>query len=225
MSAGWAMLVQGNRVRNCAFAVAASVLVAHPGRAEVIVDDEPPELPRSTAVASDLEPASVEEIARELLQLQQQMGGSVVDGRAQLQDWNAASGPVTPQDAPAWSAYPPLAPTVQSHAAFSSHSNKVHELREAAWQLDTTAHRLEKLDLYDQADALRGVASRLRRDARELKQHTTSSAAEGLKFMAPSLPPVPPQPRVSEPGTGQPLHPAQRSGSRPLESRPPRSLD
>jgi hypothetical protein len=42
-------------------------------------------------------------------------------------------------------------------------------LRETAWQLDQSAHRLETLDLYDQADALRETANRLRRDAREMK--------------------------------------------------------
>ena len=176
----------GRMVRIIANAFVIQLIAVHSVSAEVIVDDEPRQLQRSSAVASDIAPVSVEDVAREVLQLQQQMGGSVVEDRPQLQGWGPNSGPVTPREAPARSAYPPLGAAVSNRAAFPGHAIKVDELREAAWQLDTTAHRLEKLDLYDQADALRSVASRLRRDAREMKQRANSSAAERLRFVPPS---------------------------------------
>ena len=135
-------------------------------RAEVFVDESPGKTNRPPAVASDLEPVPAEEMAQEILRLQQQMGGSVVDNRTELQGWDYAPRTPDSQEAPPW-------PTLPSRNAFvetNRPSNKVHELREAAWQLDTTAHRLERLDLYEQADALRDVASRLRHDARKIKQ-------------------------------------------------------
>lgn len=124
-------------------------MLVHALHADVFVDDNPLETNRPAAVASDLAPMPAEEVAREVLRLQQQMGGSVVTDRPNLQDLIHSPGPVMPTKDPI---------------------NKVDELREAAWQLDTTAHRLEKLDLYDQADALRDVANRLRHDARKMKQ-------------------------------------------------------
>ena len=124
-------------------------IFVHALQADVFVDDSPIGTSGPAAVASDLGPVPAEEIAREVLRLQQQMGGSVVENRPSLQGWKDSPGPV---------------------ALKASPGNKVCELREAAWQLDITAHRLEKLDLYDQADALRDVADRLRRDARKMKQ-------------------------------------------------------
>jgi hypothetical protein len=50
-----------------------------------------------------------------------------------------------------------------------SAQHEVAALRKAAWQLDTASHRLEQLNLYPQADALRRLAMRLRNDARGLK--------------------------------------------------------
>lgn len=132
--------------------------------------------PRDTALASDRPTPSPAEIAREVLLIQQEMGGSVVTDRAGLLDWDYARSPVTPtQQAPRWSTHSPRTPDAPSHyrnlsAEQISISHKVNELREAAWQLETTAYGLEKLDLYDQADALREVATRLRRDARVMKQ-------------------------------------------------------
>ncbi len=134
-------------------------MFVHALRAEVFVDDSPLETNRPAAIASDYKTASeflpAEEVAREVLRLQQQMGGSVVTDRPNLQGWNSPPSPVTPKTVPI---------------------NKIDELREAAWQLDTTAHRLENLDLYDQADALRDLANRLRRDAREMKQAAETTA-------------------------------------------------
>ena len=139
-------------------------------RAEVFVDSSPIKQSGAAAVASDLGPVPAEEIAREVLRLQQQLGGSVVKNRRGLQDWNAPPVPVTPKRLPATVPRRVALPANYYQPGTPRPVDKVGELREAAWQLETTAHRLEKLDLYDQADALRGVASRLRRDAREMKQ-------------------------------------------------------
>ncbi len=139
-------------------------------QAEVFVDDSPAESTRPAVVASDMTPARAAEVAREVLRLQQQMGGSVVRNRTGLQSWDNSSWPVTPNEAPLFSPHDDLDARRQTLPERSV--NKVSELREAAWQLDTTAHRLESLDLYDQADALRDVAHRLRHDAREMKRAT-----------------------------------------------------
>ncbi len=146
-------------------------------RAEVFVDETPGENNRPAAVASDLEPVPAEEIAREVLRLQQQMGGSVVENRTELQGWDHA--PRTPdlQEAPPWPTRPSRNDSIEANRPI----HKVIELREAAWQLDTTAHRLENLDLYEQADALRDVASRLRRDARKMKQTVAGRVSDGVQ--------------------------------------------
>ncbi len=144
-------------------------------RAEVFVDDSPHEEHAPSAVASDFKSTPAEEVAREVLRLQQQMGGSVVKNRAELQGWDYA--PRTPDslEAPPWPISPPRVEQINASKPIDKPVDKVGELREAAWQLDTTAHRLEKLDLYDQADALRGVASRLRHDARKMKNDKPAS--------------------------------------------------
>lgn len=51
-------------------------------------------------------------------------------------------------------------------------------LRTAGLQLDLMAHRLELLDLYDQADATRQLAQQFREDARQLKQARNPEKAE-----------------------------------------------
>jgi len=178
---------------------------------------------RQSAVASDLKPASAVDVAREVLRIQQQLGGSVVTDRPDLQGWNAPSppapvtsrqtGPASPQfpahlphqlppqpttqSSPPWSAYPPhkFRDSDLERSAISDH--KVNELREAAWQLVSTAHGLEKLDLYDQADALRTVASQLRRDARRMKQQANLPAGEMSRFVPSEL--RTPKQRTSEP--------------------------
>jgi hypothetical protein len=54
----------------------------------------------------------------------------------------------------------------------------VSALRDVSWQLEQSAHLLESLDLYSQADALRETAAKLRHDARKLKADTTSVQPE-----------------------------------------------
>ena len=147
-------------------AVVCGVFVSGDSQADVFVDESPTPRRDPAAVASDLEPVPAEEIASEVLRLQQQMGGSVLRDRAELQGWDHAPRTPDTQEAPPWPNSPSRVELIEARRPI----NKVIELREAAWQLDTTAHRLENLDLYEQADALRGVASRLRHDARKMKQ-------------------------------------------------------
>ena len=138
----------------------------------------------SNPTVSDVE---AEEVARQVLKLQEQLGGSIIgqsqmlsnrdtqalpQGNTQalplskpstLSKWNRVAMPVAPK-----------VPTKQPNSFVESgrlHSaqHEVAALRKAAWQLDTASHRLEQLDLYPQADALRRLAMRLRHDARGLK--------------------------------------------------------
>lgn len=81
--------------------------------------------------------------AEELRQIQQSLGGSAVE---QFPSLRAERRGPTPLEA--------------------SSRRAVEALRESASQLDAAANRLETLDLYRQADALRAQAQRLRLDAR-----------------------------------------------------------
>ncbi len=135
-----------------------------------------------TEVVSDL---SSEEMAREIFRLQQQLGGSIVPG-AEPQPWPRAGDPlgkalITDQEViRSRHTHSPSAADLPSHQL-----KKVETLREAAFDLERTAHELERLDLYEQADALRDVASRLRRDARQFKQLPKSAVLEGSMLLAP----------------------------------------
>jgi|GEM_PF-4983320 len=142
-------------------------------------DPAPPAHDTSTqaAVASDRFEDPAATAAREILRQQ----GSIVDGREQLQ--NLASPPaysnrkqlLDPREKQDVDRPPAHWPHHRSthhpvpHAAITRTLPRVTALREAAWQLETTAHRLENMELYGQADALRGVATRLRHDARKMK--------------------------------------------------------
>ena len=93
--------------------------------------------------------ASAAEVAREILEIQNQLGGSIVKASVMEDSWLT----LTPSPTPLASAPAPVA-----------------ALREAAWQVAAAAHRLELVDLYSQADALRELASQLRHDARNMKR-------------------------------------------------------
>jgi len=151
---------------------------------ESLNEDQALDAPKELAIASDHAPGhlskSAAEVAREVLRLQQQMGGSIVRDRPQLQNlptqhyqhhndrlphdtsllaWPAARGMATDR--------PSVPPRRTQDLSLQT---KVAQLREIALLLDTQAHRLEELDLYEQADALRDVATRLRHDARRMRQ-------------------------------------------------------
>jgi hypothetical protein len=124
----------------------------------------------ATAVASDRAAtdavvATAEQVARELLQLQQQQGGSVVTDRPALADWHES--PVTAGTAPRWSpGYRPQSQVSPEQRDHPTLQRRVQRLRKTARQLDLEAHALEILELYDAADAVRAVATRLRHAAR-----------------------------------------------------------
>jgi hypothetical protein len=93
--------------------------------------------------------ASTAEVAREILEIQNQLGGSIVKAPIEEESWLS----LAPSPTPLASAAAPVA-----------------ALREAAWQVVVAAHRLELVDLYSQADALRELASQLRHDARNMQR-------------------------------------------------------
>ncbi|MDZ4658258.1 MAG: hypothetical protein SH868_11830 [Bythopirellula sp.] len=117
---------------------------------------------RVAAIAADVPPVPTpQDVAREVLRLQEEMGGSIVSDFQPEPAWNA---PPTPPPVPH-----PWRPAV---------SSPVLALRETAWQLEQSAHLLESLDLYSQADALRETADRLHKDARKLKGNGTTKQAK-----------------------------------------------
>lgn len=115
--------------------------------------------PEKVAALATDEPVTTPDakvVAQEILRLQEDMGGSIVSR------WEPR-------------AFPPPAEAGSPRQAFNS---PVIALRETAWQLEQSAYVLESLDLYEQADAVRDTADRLRRDAREMKGAESSKAAK-----------------------------------------------
>jgi hypothetical protein len=129
------------------------------------------ESPVAVAVVTD-EPAteiSPEEVAREVLRLQEEMGGSIVTDLDTAPGWNEPpraqlrrTGWDRPRTAPPLGGWRDTTPTA------------VNILRETARQLEQSAHQLESLDLYPHADSLREMADRLRHEARKLRAETLS---------------------------------------------------
>lgn len=122
-------------------------------------------------------------VARELRQIQQALGGSILDQGSRL---GRDDDPFTPSDAD--SSKPQAVrrslsssqmqpnpqdyfqqrwpqPVVKQHAEPLA---TVGALRQTAAHLEAAANQLETLELYRQADSLRGLAQRLRIDARML---------------------------------------------------------
>ena len=166
--------------------------------AAVASDEQPP-----TVVVDEVEvfdegdraPSSeaAEAVARELYEIQQQQGGSIVrqfqpplysnypyqsgsrpapppspapSGRVRSpapMTWPARQASWTPDNEPA------RAPTADPAA-------RVHLLRESAWQLESVAHRLETAELYAKADAVRHLAQQLRIEARNQSHARTRPA-------------------------------------------------
>ncbi|MEM8945062.1 MAG: hypothetical protein AAGD11_07755 [Planctomycetota bacterium] len=141
---------------------------------------------QESAIASDLTPR---QLAQEIKMLQQQMGGSVVESTLPPHWENPSSTSqalITDQPPNGnWSTYP-----APHRADFDHQRRHVDELREVAFHLDSMAHRLEKLDLYENADALRQVANRIRHDARRIKQdrHAPATQTSPQPSATPSLP-------------------------------------
>lgn len=95
-------------------------------------------------------PQLPQQLPPEIRQLQQALGGPQVDRYSSLRTESAAGEPHRP----------PL-----SHPAVAA-AGAIRALRDGAAKLDEIANRLEQLELYPQADALRQQAQRLRLDAR-----------------------------------------------------------
>lgn len=99
----------------------------------------------------------VERVAREMLRLQQELGGSIVSQGFLPESGNEGS--------------PPQPSTVtQDFARCTKPSRQVVALRAAAWELEKSAHELESVDLYEQADLMRSTAKTLRLEARKLRK-------------------------------------------------------
>lgn len=116
---------------------------------------------------------SDEAVARELLEIQQRLGGSVVAGSDVLQAIPASdkslltgSVPGSPLETPL--NIGPVNPAIQQGLA-SSPAGRIQSLRDAAWQIDRSAELLERSDLFQQADELRDLARQFRSEARTIR--------------------------------------------------------
>jgi hypothetical protein len=65
----------------------------------------------------------------------------------------------------------------------------VGRLRDAAMQLDQVAHELEQIEQYERADEIRAQASKLRRDARNIRQPYTAQATAAQATLVLPTPP------------------------------------
>lgn len=139
---------------------------------------------RQTPVVPRTFAPSAEAVARELYELQQARGGSVVERFGIELDEQPAATPRQgtprgmPSDSRRW--FPPVqsdnarpagwdavasdgdAPTTEAAATTS----QTVLLRQSAWKLEKVAQQLEMSELFDSADAVRDLAHQLRTDAR-----------------------------------------------------------
>lgn len=138
----------------------ATVWAAEPQQVE-------PQKVAALATDSPVTPTTAE-VAREVVRLQEEMGGSIAAGIG------TAAEPNRPAPAPRRLPYVPVANPF-STTYEGMRPSPVQILREIAWQLEESANRLEVVDLYDQADALRSTAHNLRLDARKLKAESTAT--------------------------------------------------
>lgn len=100
-----------------------------------------------------------EDFAQEILEIQNELGGSVVDKKFPAEQVLE----LVQKDARRRAA-------TTTGASVPSPTQQIVALRETAWQLESSAHRLEKLDLYEQADSLRQLARRIRQEARDRRE-------------------------------------------------------
>jgi hypothetical protein len=120
------------------------------------------------AIATDTSPVTPTpaDVAREVIKLQEELGGSITRHLSEPRQLQ-----------------PPLPrPMAQSpHNWRPVAESPVVVLRETAWQLEQAAHRLELLDLYDQADAVRETAAILREEARWRKEEAAKEKSAPTK--------------------------------------------
>lgn len=115
-------------------------------------------------------PSDMEATRAEIRRLQNSLGGPQVDHFPALREQGFGV---------------PTAPARSRRAQSSIPRDAISALRDAAAQLDTTANRLEQLELFAQADGLRQQAQHLRLDARRMSGPVAP--------MEPSLQPTPAQ--------------------------------
>jgi hypothetical protein len=110
------------------------------------------------------------QLPREVREIQRTLGGPAVDQFPSLQ-------PIEQGMWPNWSSTPYRAVTPAVAMATDDRlRTQINSLRETAAQLDGSANRLEALELYQQADALRNVAQRLRMEARSMGRSEAPSS-------------------------------------------------
>ena len=99
---------------------------------------------------SPVPPTPSPEVLRDIAKIQEQLGGSIVEGS----ELDALAPPASES--------PDGLPEADSPEA-------VDVLRGAVWELEKTAHKLEMANLYRHADKLRSMAAEFRQEARDLK--------------------------------------------------------
>ena len=162
--------------------------------------------------AEPADPAIPLEVAPELKRIQQDLGGPVINQFPILRHRIDEPAPIAPQAPRALIAVSPAAACESCIAA----------LRDAASELDESANRLERFELYRQADALRAQAQRLREDARKLLQPHHNGVESSV---APAWDPQPasPQPAPQEPRRfGLEIQSYPLTPTEPIKAEPPR---
>ncbi|NOY28907.1 MAG: hypothetical protein GXP28_01665 [Planctomycetes bacterium] len=125
-----------------------------------------------TSLIADSEVPSQESVADEILEIRQHLGGSIVSDRQSLQEFPPPSVEVVeatdlPDVVVQFCSELSGSQTTQKPA--NPEGKSVKSLRDAAWRLDQSAERLERSELYKQADALRNLAQQFRLDARAIR--------------------------------------------------------
>lgn len=133
-------------------ACGAAIAIANPTRAA-----EPADQPADVAEATDLPPA--------IRAIQNSLGGPLAD---RFDGMRESELPGTPWWRRFNQSRMALVAPASAQSGVEVPGLKVLALRDAAAELDDSANRLESLDLYQQADALRDAAQRLRVDARRM---------------------------------------------------------
>jgi hypothetical protein len=145
--------------------VGAGVLLTVPSYGEALPATEAEATDRPAAVVSDRTDSAKAEaalVAREVLELQRQMGGSIVPG---------FGGDFAEQD---------ILEPAKTTKPMPGKKSPVAVLRAGSWQLERLAYRLENLNLYPQADVVRQTATKLRLDARRLQAESERRVSPGI---------------------------------------------
>jgi hypothetical protein len=173
-------------------------------------------------------------LAPELQRIQQDLGGSAVDRFEALKETSSDAWATDAEPRPAARAAErrPSAITPSGRATPAPWVGRpqIDTLRDAAGQLDALANRLEQLELYREADALRDQAQRFRVEARRMAGDRTQAAGmptpslnrpRPAPYDAPQRDSSQPQPLWNPPGV-PPMYAAPSLGPAP-SATPPRA--